>query len=152
MSFISPNVCLHPSASEVSIYKTSSGGGRSVMYSFTYPSTSAGAQCWLELSTTGSTNIVPSTGAQVDVFTQWAAGKCDGVSTGNNRNVYLGRLNVPKAGTASWKMTGSSYLTGKIPCPKAGTVENLEVVVAGDSGEASFSQGAGAGLRIMYSS
>ncbi|KXX77806.1 hypothetical protein MMYC01_205944 [Madurella mycetomatis] len=110
----------------------------------------AGNECWLELTTTPPTTLVPNPGAQLDVFRMWGPGSCEGGATGNNRDVQLGRLNVPGSGAASWGAVYNAHLTGRVPCPAAGTTENIEIVAVGEPGEVTFPQEAGAGLRIRY--
>lgn len=147
-----PNVCLPP-GTRPSAHRRIQGGneaGRSVLFAFTYPAASAGRQCWLELATTPPTTLVPNPGAQLDVFRMWGPGSCEGGATANNRDVQLGRLDVPASGTASWAAVYNAHLTGRVPCPAPGTTENVEIAAVGEPAEVTFPEGAGAGLRIRY--
>ncbi|GAB1315217.1 hypothetical protein MFIFM68171_05427 [Madurella fahalii] len=147
-----PNMCLRPGARPSAQRRIESGNeaGRSILFTFTYPAAAASRQCWLELAMVPPTTVVPNPGAQLDVFRMWAPGSCEGGATSNNRDVQLGRLNVPESGTASWGVVYNAHLTGRVPCPAPGTTENVEIAAVGEPGEVTFNEGTGAGLRIRY--
>ncbi|KAK4188086.1 hypothetical protein QBC35DRAFT_215046 [Podospora australis] len=124
--------------------------GQSALYTFTYPAASAGKQCWLEFYHAQPNWISNPAGVQIDVFTSYAPTQCNTGSMSNNRDVNLGRLNVPATGAATWAATYSTKLTQRGPCPAPGSVQALELVPVGDNMGISYPQDVGKGLRILY--
>ncbi|KAK4219764.1 hypothetical protein QBC37DRAFT_409718 [Rhypophila decipiens] len=144
------NTC-NPGTAQVT--RTNTGHDLTTMLTFVYPAAANGKQCWLDFNLPAGATVSP-TGtagiAKIDVFRQWApVNTCP--SQGNNRDVQLGRLNVPGAGkAAAWGEVYNGYLTSKAPCPAPGTVVGIEFVGVGDAETVAWQQSAGFGARILY--
>lgn len=144
------NVC-NPSTLQVT--RTNTGHDLTTLLTFTYPAGVAGKQCWLDFNVPASATVSPTGAAglaKIDVFRQWApVNTCP--SQGNNRDIQLGRLNVPGPGkAATWDVVYNSYLTSKAPCQAPGTVVGIEFVGVGDAENIAWKQSAGFGARILY--
>ncbi|KAK3370390.1 hypothetical protein B0H63DRAFT_454565 [Podospora didyma] len=146
------NTCNPPAGCHVAKATTNNGHDITTMLTFTYPPAVQGRQCWLAFNLPTGATVSPATGAQVDVFKQWQpVSGCP--SQGNNRDVHLGRMNVPSVagGVGTWAATYNAHLTAAGPCPAPGTVEGIEIVGVGDNEDVAWQQGAGVGVKIVYS-
>ncbi|KAK5660043.1 hypothetical protein OQA88_13512 [Cercophora sp. LCS_1] len=143
----SQNTCTPPSCR---VYKspTSNGHDLTTMLTFKYPAGFAGKQCWLEFFV--PQGGVGTGGHLVDIFRQWQPVEtCP--SQGNNRDIQLGRMEIPVGGgKAGWTERYSRYLTEPTKCPVGGTIEGFEVVGVGDAEDVNWKQGVGVGVRVVY--
>ncbi|KAK3996649.1 hypothetical protein QBC44DRAFT_317265 [Cladorrhinum sp. PSN332] len=145
------NQCTNPIQNERNyIYEYANGRGQTLLYTFTFSEATRGRRCWLELSVQNPTWNTQPPIVQVDVFTTTTPGICTGRSRATNRNINIGRLDVPTNGIATWSARNTDWLTRKTPCPAPGTVQGFEFAVVHQGNGFSYPQRTGTGVRILY--
>ncbi|VUC36548.1 unnamed protein product [Clonostachys rosea] len=123
---------------EVDKSNTNRGQDLTTLMTFTYPPEATGKKCQFFFGLHPDDTLTGS--KKLDLYTsnKPATASTTTWGPGNQRNIHLGRLNMISGGEATWEGKYNGYLTDKVDCKPAGTVEGFEVVGVYDTDRVSW--------------